>query len=268
MHNDPRVPPVVMALSGLDPTGGAGIQADMEAIASMGCHTTPLITALTVQDTRAVSDSQAVDPALLRAQMEAVLADMPIAACKIGLLTDVRSVEVIHSVFIEHPRVHLVLDPILAAGAGDALNDRSVHAALRELLIPLTTVLTPNSLEARQLAPDADGLDAAAVALMQDGAEFVLITGTHEPGDEVVNTLYGGRRRLEAFTWPRLPHSYHGSGCTLAAAIAGLLGQGREPLAAIHEAQHYAWESLKHGYKVGRGQHMPNRLFWARGAGE
>jgi hydroxymethylpyrimidine/phosphomethylpyrimidine kinase len=256
-----------MALSGLDPTGGAGIQADMEAIASMGCHTLPLITALTVQDTRSVHRTAGVAPELLAAQIDAVLADMPVAVCKVGLMTDVRVVEVIRTVFAGRPEIPLVVDPVLAAGNGDPLNGDEVRTAIRTSLVPLATVLTPNSLEARELAPEAEDLDAAAQMLMHSGAEFVLITGTHEAGPTVVNTLYGNRRRLDRFEWERLPHAYHGSGCTLAAAIAGLLGHGREPLAAIHEAQQYTWETLKHGYRIGHGQHMPNRLFWARGTG-
>jgi hydroxymethylpyrimidine/phosphomethylpyrimidine kinase len=133
------------------------------------------------------------------------------------------------------------------------------------LLFPQTTILTPNSIEARALAPGADTLDACAHQLMDRGCEFVLLTGTHEATPQVINRLYGARREIESYTWERLPESYHGSGCTLAAALAGLLAQGREPYSAVYEAQQYAWESLKYGYRLGMGQHMPNRLFWGSG---
>ena len=94
--------------------------------------------------------------------------------------------------------------------------------------------------------------------------EFALITGTHESTPEVTNRLYSNRRLLETFSWDRLPDSYHGSGCTLASSIAGLLAQGLEPFTAIHEAQEYTWQSLYEGYRIGMGQKIPNRLFWAR----
>jgi hydroxymethylpyrimidine/phosphomethylpyrimidine kinase len=127
----------------------------------------------------------------------------------------------------------------------------------------LTTILTPNSKEARLLAPQADTLSACAMALLDEGCEFILITGTHEPTDKVTNTLYSNHRQLETFNWPRLEGEYHGSGCTLASSITGLLAQGNEPLSAIHEAQEYTWQSLKKAYLVGNGQSIPNRLFWA-----
>jgi hydroxymethylpyrimidine/phosphomethylpyrimidine kinase len=137
--------------------------------------------------------------------------------------------------------------------------------SMRELLLPQATVLTPNSHEARILAPQADSLDACAMALLERGTEFVLITGTHENTPQVINTLYANNRVMETFTWDRIEGSYHGSGCTLAASIAGLLAQGLEPFSAIHEAQEYTWQALAMGYRIGMGQRIPNRLFWARG---
>lgn len=257
-------PPAVVCLSGLDPSGGAGILADMEAIASMGCHTVPLITATTVQDTNGVRRVEAADPMLLIEQARVILEDIPVSAIKIGLLPDVRLVEVVHTLLTDCPQIPVILDPVLSSGAGHPLNTGDVRSAMATLLFPMTTVLTPNSLEARALAPAADNLDAAAHSLLDEGCEFVLITGTHEPGSKVVNTLYGNHRKLESFEWERLPHEYHGSGCTLASAVAGLLAHGHEPMSAIHEAQQYTWEALRQGYAIGRGQHIPNRLFWAR----
>jgi len=257
--------PVVMVFSGLDPTGGAGLQADIEAIASMGCHTAPLATALTVQDSCNVSQVSPVDGLFLVEQARAVLEDMPVQAFKIGLLGSVEAVEAIHGVLVDYPDIPLVLDPILAAGGGRELAGDEVVEAIRSLLLPETTVLTPNGEEARALAPGADTLDACAQELMSQGCEFVLVTGTHEQTPEVENRLFANRRCLETYTWERLPHSYHGSGCTLAAAIAGLLAQGLEPMTAIHEAQEYTWETLQQGFRLGMCQSTPNRLFWARG---
>lgn len=256
--------PVVMAFSGNDPTGGAGIQADIETLASMGCHAAPVITALTVQDTQGVSRFEATDSMLLVEQARAVLEDMPVAAFKIGMLGSVENVESIHSLLIDYPEIPVVLDPVISAGGGGELANSDIIDAIVSMLIPQTTMLTPNSQEARTLATGADSLDACAQELLDMGSEFVLITGTHENTPQVENRLYAEHRCLETFRWERLPASYHGSGCTLASAIAGLLAQGLEPFTAAHEAQEYAWESLKNGYRVGMGQCLPNRLYWAR----
>lgn len=260
--------PVVLTLSGNDPTGGAGIQADIEALASMGCHAAPVVTAITVQDSRDVKDYLPLESDLVIAQARAVLEDMPIGCIKVGLLGSVEIVEVVHTLLADYPHIPVVLDPVLAPGNGAALADGDVADATATLLFPMTTVLTPNSIEARLLAPEADTLDACGMALLDRGCEFVLVTGAHEATADVINTLYGNRRVLETFTWQRLEGGFHGAGCTLSAGIAGLLAQGLEPFTAIHEAQEYTWEALKHGYRIGMGQLFPNRLFWARGEEE
>lgn len=256
--------PVVLVFAGLDPSGGAGIQADIEAIASMGSHAAPVVTTLTVQNTRNVARCVPVDPLLVVEQARALLQDLSVAACKIGLVDSAACAAAIHSILMDYPDIPVVLDPILASGGGDPLVTDEVREALLTLLVPLTTVLTPNSIEARTLAPEADTLEAAAMALLSRGSELVLLTGTHEAGESVVNTLYGSMRKLDAFAWPRLPHTYHGSGCTLAASIAGLLAHGHAPANAVHEAQQYTWEALAAGYRIGSGQLIPNRFFWAR----
>ena len=256
--------PVVLILAGNDPTGGAGIQADIEAIASMGAHAAPVITTLTVQDTLNVMRLDPVDSTVVIEQARAILEDMPVAAIKIGLTATLENIEAIHTLLHDYPDIPVVCDPILRAGGGSPLTNEEMQIAMRELLFPYTTVLTPNSEEARTLSHEADTLDACAQELLDSGCELVLITGTHENSETVDNRLYGNHRLLETFSWERLPHSYHGSGCTLASAIAGLLAQGLEPFTAIHEAQEYTWETLKHGYRLGMGQYHPNRLFWAR----
>lgn len=264
MQSEHASTPVVLVFSGLDPSGGAGMQADIEAIASMGCHAAPVITALTVQDTRNVSRFEVIDPLLLVEQARAVLDDLPVRAVKIGMVASAETAESIHGVLADYPDLPVVLDPVLAAAGGGTLAGRDLVAALTSLLIPRATVLTPNGPEARILAPNADTLDACAQELLALGSELVLITGADEDTPTVENRLYGNLRKLETFSWERLPHQYHGSGCTLASAIAGLLAQGLEPFTAIHEAQEYTWETLRHGYRPGLGQHVPNRLFWAQ----
>ncbi len=255
--------PVVMTLAGNDPSGGAGIQADIEAIASMGCHAAPVITALTVQDTQDVHRMLPLDPELVFAQAHTLLGDVPVAAIKIGLIGSRQIAAMIAELLDDHRHIPVILDPVLAAGGGADLDGDTLARAIRELLLEHVTVLTPNSVEARRLAPEADTLDGCAMALLAHACEYVLITGTHEDTPEVCNTLYGRHGRLESWRWERLPHGYHGSGCTLASAIAGLIARGEDPQTAVRQAQEYTWEALRAGYRIGAGQHIPNRLFWA-----
>ena len=255
--------PVVLAFAGHDPSGGAGLQADIEAVASQGCHAATVVTALTVQDTRDVTEYTAVEAIQVIAQARAILEDIPVAVIKIGMLGSIENAEAVHSILMDYPEIPVVFDPVMASGQGTDLGGQELIGVLQALLLPVTTILTPNGPEARALAPEADTLDACAFALLDHGVDYVLVTGGHEHTPSIINRLYSGQRLLETFTWERLPCSYHGSGCTLAASIAGLLAQGLEPFTAIHEAQDYTWNTLRHGYRPGLGQHIPHRFFWS-----
>ncbi len=265
-----ETPPIVLTFAATDPSGGAGLQADILTIASMGCHPLSVVTAITVQDTSGVEDVQPVDAEWVVDQARMVLEDMPVAAFKIGLLGSVENITAIAEVISDYPEVPLVFDPVLASGRGDELASEDMILALRELLLPQTTILTPNSMEARRLIIDEDNeqddpsLAESARRIIQLGCEYVLITGTHEHTPKVINSLYGERGLLRSDNWPRLPGIYHGSGCTLASAIAALLANGLPIEEAVREAQEYTWESLKYGFRPGMGQHIPDRLFWAR----
>jgi hydroxymethylpyrimidine/phosphomethylpyrimidine kinase len=264
------IPPIVLTFAATDPSCGAGMQADILTIASMGCHPLSVITGITVQDTSGVDDVQAVDADWVADQARAVLEDMPVAAFKIGLLGSVENIAVIAEIISDYPDIPLVFDPVLSSGRGDELANDDMLDALRELLLPQTTILTPNSMEARRLVQDEDNeaddptLAECSKRILQLGCEYVLITGTHENTPKVINNLYGERGLIRSDSWPRLPGIYHGSGCTLAAAIAALLANGLPIEEAVHEAQEYTWEALKYGFRPGMGQHIPDRLFWAR----
>lgn len=262
-------PPLVMAFAASDPTGGAGLQADLLTIASLGCHPLSVVTALTVQDSAGVEGCRAVDADWVAAQARALLRDMPVAAFKIGVLGSVENIVAIAEILSDYPDIPLVLDPVLASARGDELASADMIAALCKLLLPRTTVLTPNSLEARRLAGAGRGRKSAALEecarrLLAAGARYVLITGSHEPAARVVNTLYGADGCIHSDDWERLPGSYHGSGCTLASAIAAHLANGLEPVEAVREAQDYTWHALAQGFRPGAGQHFPDRFFWAR----
>ena len=261
-----KFPPIVLSFAASDPTGGAGLQADLLSIAALGCHPLSVLTGLTVQDTRGVESLFAIEPEWVEQQARRVLEDMPVAAFKLGVLGSARNAEVVAAILAAHPDIPVVLDPVLASGRGDALADAETMQVLRGALLPLTTVLTPNSLEARRLAgaaPDAD-LPGCAGKLVKLGCRHVLVTGTHETGADVVNTLYDARGKVREDRWQRLPGSFHGSGCTLASALAALLAKGLGVEHAIQQAQEFTWKSLAAGFSPGRGQTIPDRFFGSR----
>ncbi|MBA4708280.1 MULTISPECIES: bifunctional hydroxymethylpyrimidine kinase/phosphomethylpyrimidine kinase [Aquitalea] len=263
-------PPAVLTLAGSDPSGGAGIQADILTLASLGCHPLSVITAITVQDTVGVDDFMVLDSDLVNDQARFLLEDIPVLVFKIGMLGSVENVAVVAQLIADYPDVPVVLDPVLRSGGGHELADDDLIAAMRDLLIPQVSIITPNSMEARRLAmndPDEDeelSLDECAKRLLALGCPHVLITGTHENTKEVINSLYSPNGIVRADRWERLPASYHGSGCTLASAIAGMLATGLMLPEAVREAQEYTYQSLVAGFRPGMGQYIPDRMFWAR----
>jgi hydroxymethylpyrimidine/phosphomethylpyrimidine kinase len=261
-------PPIVLTFAASDPSGGAGIQADVLTLASLGCHPLSVLTAITVQDTLGVEGVLPIDAEWVADQARCLLEDMPIDAFKIGVLGSVENITAIAEILSDYPDVPLILDPVLASGRGDELSSDDMLHAMRELLLPRTTILTPNSTEARRIADaeedDEPSLGSCAQRLIQAGCEYVLITGTHEPTPQVVNTLFGKGGVVRSDSWDRLPGSYHGSGCTLASAIAALLANGLELAEAVREAQEYTWNTLAKAFRPGMGQLLPDRLFWAR----
>ncbi|MDP2809391.1 MAG: hydroxymethylpyrimidine/phosphomethylpyrimidine kinase [Rhodocyclaceae bacterium] len=272
------LPPIVLTFAASDPTGGAGVQADLLTLAGMGCHPLSVVTALTVQDTTGVEDVLPIDAGWISDQARALLEDIPVAAFKLGLLGSVEAVVAIAEIIADYPDIPLVFDPVLASGRGDQFADEETVDAMIELLLPQTTILTPNSLEARRLvledveggsdAPDLPpGLPECARRLIRAGCEYVLITGAHENTSQVVNTLYGSHGAVRTDRWERLPGSYHGSGCTLASAIAANLANGLAIEEAVRDAQEYTWNALAAGFRPGMGQHIPDRFFWAREGG-
>jgi hydroxymethylpyrimidine/phosphomethylpyrimidine kinase len=264
------LPPPVLAFAGSDPSGGAGLQADLLTLASLGCHPLTVATAITVQDTAGVAGVQVVAASWVARQARALLADIGVRAFKVGMVGSAENAAAVAEIVTEHPALPLVLDPVLGSGRGDPLASAAVIAALLERLVPHATVLTPNSVEARRLAAHAGeeapglALEVCAARLIARGARFVLVTGTHEATPEVVNVLYGPRGVVRTDRWPRLPGSYHGSGCTLASAIAAALAKGSAVPDAVREAQAYTWQTLERAYRPGAGQSIPDRLVAVR----
>ena len=263
-----KSPPAVLSFAATDPSGGAGIQADILTLASMGCHPLSVITAITVQNTSGVEAMSPLDADLVADQARAILEDIPVAAFKIGVLGSAENVAAIAEIVSDYPEIPLILDPVLASGRGDEFANEDILSAIKELLIPQCTVITPNTPELRRLMleEDEDGIavETLSIRLIEMGCEYVLVTGTHEPTPDVINMLFFEKGIVRSDTWQRLPGSYHGSGCTLASALAATIARGLDISEAVREAQEYTWQALKFGFRPGMGQFVPDRLFWAR----
>ncbi len=254
--------PVVLCLSGYDPTGGAGVQADIESIASMGAHAVSVITTLTAQNTINISDLQPVSADFFARQLDVLLEDVRINAIKIGMTASSEIIQIIVDRLEQLPHLPVVYDPVLTAGGGKEVCDENMLSTIREILLPKVTLLTPNSLEARRLSRE-NSLTEAGLKLMQAGCDSVLISGGHEDGPHIENMLFDQHRHIETFSWNRLPGEFHGSGCTLASASAALLARGLDVFNAVNEAQEYSWHSLEAAFRISeKGQLIPNRFFW------
>ena len=261
-----KSPPKVMTFSATDPTGGAGLQADILTISSLGCHPISIATGFTVQDTIGVNKLIPLDSELVNDQARHILEDMEVEIFKLGLLGSKENITTIAEIISDYPDTPLIIDPVLASGRGDEFSDIEARNMMMELLFPESLLITPNSSEARQLVSNDENPSNLPIELCVDrfkemGCENILITGTHENTENVINTLYNSSNQIIPFHWDRLPGSYHGSGCTLTAAISAYYALGLSIEEAVEEAQHFTWQALKNGFKPGMGQFIPNRFF-------
>lgn len=254
------IPPTVLCFSGSDPSGGAGIQADIMAIHALGSHCASIITALTVQNTQNVYDFLPIAADFLLQQANVIMQDLPVAAIKIGMLGSIENVRALGMWLQAHPHIPVVLDPVTVASGGGELGGESIVEAITQHLLPRATLITPNTIEAQQFVPHAKNQDECAQYFLARHCEYVLIKGSHADTPDVTNTLYQAKHTPISQTWPRLPHDYHGSGCTLAASVAALLAQELSVAEAVKHAQTYTWECLTHAYRPGKGQYVPQRF--------
>ena len=266
-----KTPPCVMTFAATDPSGGAGLQADALTLSSIGCHPLSIVTGVTVQDTVGVESVMALDADWVNEQARSMLEDVQVAAFKLGLLGSVENIAVVAEIMADYPDVPLIIDPVLTFGRGDDLSNDEMQAAMCELLFPQATLITPNSIEARRLAFYDEheeikhtALAPAAQRLLSMGAQYVLISGTHERSADVVNVLYGAEGLVKAYYWERLSGSFHGAGCTLSSAIAACMAHGLNVEEASQEAQEFTWQTLNKAFRPGMGQLIPDRFFWAR----
>lgn len=250
----------VLCISGHDPSGGAGIQADIEAINNTHSFALSVISCMTIQDSKEVYSVIPVDSDTLQQQIQTLISDSQIAAIKIGLLCCTQTIEkVLASIEPLLPHTPLIIDPVLSAGgSGKALNKQNVISAFKKQLLPRTSILTPNTHELYRLTAEKDP-DKASRILLQMGVKNILLTGTHnQQNKDVINTLYQSEQK-KSWHWQRLQHSYHGSGCTLAASLASYIAQGFDVESACFKAQQYTWNTLASAFKSGKGQWTPRR---------
>ena len=252
--------PSVLVFAGSDPSGGAGLQADLHAIAAQHAHALTVVTAVTVQDNDRVYSVNAVEPDLVLAQARAVSAKIEVAAVKLGIpgsVANARAVaEMLQELRQHNPALPVVLDPVLASGKGHTLADGDAIEAVMILLAHATLVL-PNLPEASALCNGERRMEEQAVQLLAK-CPNVLIKGGHGSGPEVVNVWFASEGQ-RTWKWPRLKGEFHGTGCTLAAAVAGQLARGIALPEALDAAQAYVHRTLASAYVIAAGQRIPDR---------
>lgn len=252
--------PVLLTVNSHDPSGGAGLVADVETANSLGCHCVSAITALNVRDTRNLKDRQSTDTPLLIEQMRAALEDSTITAIKIGDIATVAQAEAIHTVLGEYRDIPVVLDPVLHHGADDG----DVDEAVRLLLFPRAKISVLTIAHVQQLSTCGDSLGANVQELLEFGCPQILVTVAARDQNKIINRLYSTRGVDREYTWEVLPQNFHGAGSTLTAAITAYLAHGFDLQEALQQGQQFTWQAMQRALRVGMGGLIPDRLFWCR----
>jgi hydroxymethylpyrimidine/phosphomethylpyrimidine kinase len=266
-HRMTNVLPCALTIAGSDPSGGAGIQADLKTFTVLGVYGASVITACTAQNTLGVSGVHVLPAAFVREQLDRVAEDLPVAATKTGMLATADIIEVVAAGLREWHLERVVVDPVMVSTSGHSLLDPDAVEAMRRELLPLALVLTPNLPEAAALLGEAvaDPLEAAR-RLAELGPAFVVVKGGHGEGAEAVDVLYErATGRYEAFASPRLdtPHT-HGSGCTFAAAITTSLAEGCDVWEAVARAKRFVTAAIAAAGPMGRGHGPLNHIAGGR----
>ncbi|MDF2183076.1 bifunctional hydroxymethylpyrimidine kinase/phosphomethylpyrimidine kinase [Neptuniibacter sp. CAU 1671] len=264
--------PNVLTIAGSDSGGGAGIQADLKTISALGGYGCSVITAITAQNTQGVSASEVLSPKLVNAQLKAVLDDLGISAIKTGMMGNAAVIQVVAAYLKEHFSGPVVVDPVMVASSGDSLLETAAVNAYLQELIPLATLITPNLPEAAKLldqpVPDSIiTMKQRAGELYELGAKAVLLKGGHLDGDLCTDVLFDGRE-FHLFEAAKLNSANtHGTGCTLASAIATGLAKGLDLAEAVSHAKHYVTEAIRYSNELNVGSgHGPVNHFYARSA--
>ncbi len=282
-----------MVFSMSDPSGATLLHADVVTLAAMGCHALPVCAGIAIRDTLGQQGMYAFDVDCVADQVRTLLADIPVDVFKVGALPSSALVGLIAEVVSDYPEIPLVLDPVLELDttSDSASEDEQLAFAIRELLVPQSTIVCVNSIDLIRLSnanPDSllDDLDAstnhssspltrlfgeptdaqgvALHALLQSGPEYVLLTGLAQGADQLNNQLWGTEGLIRSKSWQRLSGQYRGAGDTLTAAIAAGMACELDISQAMEEAEEFVFRALSNGYRPGMGALIPDRLFWAR----
>lgn len=263
----------VLIVAGSDSSGGAGVQADIKTVTALGGYASTAITAVTVQNTKGVSGVHPIPDDVIAAQISAVLSDIGADAIKTGMLGSVSTIEAVVKALDDEGTVGLplIVDPVMVASSGDSLVSEDTAEAIRTILLPRASLITPNAPEAAVLAggtiEDMDDQRAAADELLEMGAKAVLVKGGHLEGSQIIDLL-ATRNGVRLFTRPRIHTRHtHGTGCTLASAIAALMAQGQGLDRAVEMAGDYLYEAIRRAPKFGEG-HGPVQHGWTVNASE
>lgn len=266
--------PIALTIAGSDPSGGAGLQADLKTFTALGVYGASVVTALTAQNTRGVTGVLAVPPDFIAQQMDAVLADLTISAAKTGMLGDTATVLAAVAGIRRHGIRPLVVDPVMVATSGDVLLAPDAIDTVRRELLPLADLVTPNLAEAAKLlgegvAQNELDMEGQARRILALGPKAVLVKGGHGSGAEAIDILAMADGTLMRLVLPRIEtRNTHGTGCTLAAAITAFLALGLPLPEAAHRAKGFLWQALQSGkdIEVGRGAGPVDHLFAIRRA--
>jgi hydroxymethylpyrimidine/phosphomethylpyrimidine kinase len=267
-----ETPPIALTIAGSDPSGGAGIQADLKTFSALGVYGAAVITALTAQNTTGVSGVLSIPADFVAAQFRSVVSDLTVAAIKTGMLGDAETVEMVARLLSEVPGIAVVVDPVMVATSGDVLLAPEAIDVVRRMLIPCAALITPNVPEAAKLLdrPEAESeadMQAQAEDMMKFGCGAVLLKGGHASGSAAVDVFFDGTTQ-NVLRRPRVEtRNTHGTGCTLSAAIAAYLAQRRSMQESVDAAKLFVWNALSSGasHTIGSGNGPVDHLFALRG---
>ncbi len=265
-----QTPPLVLTFGATDPVGAIGIQSDLASFAAMGCHGLSVVTAILIGDTTGIEDMQAIDADWVADQARVVLEDMPVAAFKVSTVGSIESVSVIAEIVSDYPDIPLILDPFLSALPDQGPEGEDLLIAIRELLIPQTTLLLASTVELARLAETwretsaEDMMIADALRIIELGCEYLFLTGTPTDVHDVANTLFDDSGVIRQDNWQRISGTFSGAGSTLSATIAAMLANGLDVPEAVFEAQEFTIASIANAQRLGMGKLVPDRYFWAR----
>ena len=265
--------PLILTFGATDPVGAVGIQADLASFAAMGCHGLSVVTSILIGDTARIEDIQVIDADWVTDQARLLLEDMPVAAFKVGAIGSIENVSAIAEIMSDYADVPLILDPFASALPDQGPESEELLVAMRELLIPQTTLFLASAVELSRLAEtwrepsEENSIAADTTRLIDMGCEFVFVTGM--PGDvhDVTNTLFSESGMVRSDSWQRLPGAFSGAGTTLSATIAAMLANGVDVPEAVFEAQEFTHAALANAHRLGMGKMTPDRYFWAREPG-